>query len=217
MEKLLRAAYTPDHGGAFTALDAQGGTVTVAAGSHRRVEWTCPRGHVWTARADAVSRGTGCPFCAGKRALPGRTDLATTHPWLLAEWDAAKNELPPTGVSAGSHKPIWWRCARGHSWQAAPYSRAKGAGCPYCTNRRILVGFNDLAATHPGLAKEWDTARNLPLTPEEVTFGSNRRVWWRCPRGHVWRAAVFSRTRKKAAGCPVCNGRFRPPNVRRFQ
>ena len=94
----------------------------------------------------------------------------------------------------------------GHSWQAAPYTRASGAGCPYCTNRRVLPGFNDLATTHPRLAREWDCARNGALMPEAVTYGSNKRVWWRCAWGHVWRAAIFSRTRERAAGCPVCMG-----------
>ena len=57
---------------------------------------------------------------------------------LLEQWDLEKNEgLEPGDVSWGSHRPVWWRCPLGHSWQAAPYSRAKGAGCPYCAGRRV--------------------------------------------------------------------------------
>ena len=136
-----------------------------------------------------------------------KSALSATHPELCAEWDAEQNgDLTPDSLTAGSHKTVWWRCKNGHVWQAAPYARAAGAGCPYCTNRRVLVGFNDLATTHPLLAREWDYSRNGALTPQTVTYGSNRRVWWRCDRGHVWRAAIFSRTRKRAAGCPVCMG-----------
>ncbi|WP_413604624.1 zinc-ribbon domain-containing protein [Evtepia gabavorous] len=35
--------------------------------------------------------------------------------------------------------------------------------------------------------------------------GSRRRVWWQCPQGHTWQAAVFSRS--QGADCPVCTGR----------
>ena len=76
--------------------------------------------------------------------------------------------------------------------------------CPYCTGRKVLAGFNDLASLFPKLAKEWDAELNGPLRPTEVTSGSSRRVWWRCDHGHVWRAAIYSRTGPKKCGCPVC-------------
>lgn len=34
---------------------------------------------------------------------------------------------------------------------------------------------NSLAAVHPELIVEWSD-RNLPLTPDSVTFGSNKKV-----------------------------------------
>ena len=36
---------------------------------------------------------------------------------------------------------------------------------------------NSLAAVHPELIAEW-SEKNLPLTPDSVTFGSNKKVWW---------------------------------------
>lgn len=55
------------------------------------------------------------------------------------------------------------------------------------------------------LLAQWDEERNLPLTPDTVTFGSHRKVWWRCDKGHQWQAVVFSRTGKSAVGCPACS------------
>ena len=46
-------------------------------------------------------------------------------------------------------KPAWWRCENGHEWKAAIYTRSDGAGCPYCTGRKVKVGFNDLATQYP--------------------------------------------------------------------
>ena len=56
------------------------------------------------------------------------------------------------------------------------------------------------------LLKQWDTASNLPLTPEQISYGSNRKVWWQCEKGHHWQAAVYTRT-GSGTGCPVCTGR----------
>jgi hypothetical protein len=49
-----------------------------AAGSDKKVIWVCEKGHEWEARISAVALdGCGCPYCAGKRAIPGETDLQT--------------------------------------------------------------------------------------------------------------------------------------------
>ena len=37
---------------------------------------------------------------------------------------------------------------------------------------------NSLAEVHPELVSEW-SEKNLPLTPDDITFGSNKKVWWR--------------------------------------
>ena len=71
----------------------------------------------------------------------------------------------------------------------------------------MLTGFNDLATREPLLAKQWHPKLNGSLTPEMVTPGSHRKVWWQCPDGHVWRAVIYSRSGPKRSGCPVCAGR----------
>ena len=37
---------------------------------------------------------------------------------------------------------------------------------------------NSLAEVHPELITEW-SEKNLPLTPDDITFGSNKKVWWK--------------------------------------
>ena len=44
---------------------------------------------------------------------------------------------------------------------------------------------NSLAEVHPELVSEW-SEKNLTLTPDDITFGSNKKVWWRGACGHVW-------------------------------
>ena len=136
------------------------------------------------------------------------------RPELLRQWDAARNApLTPDTVGAGSGRKVWWRCEKGHEWQAAVRARVHGhTGCPFCAGKRTVSGENDLAAAFPGLVREWHPTKNLPLTPEQVTPGSNREIWWRCEKGHEWRARVADRTRA-GSGCPVCAGRRSEPGV----
>ena len=65
---------------------------------------------------------------------------------------------------------------------------------------------NSLAEMRPELAEEWSD-KDLPLTPDEISYGSNSTVWWKGKCGHEWKATVHSRSGKYKTGCPYCAGR----------
>lgn len=182
----------------------------VTSSSHRRVWWKCAidSRHEYDAMVyNRTGQNSGCPICNGKTVLSGVTDFATTHPQLLSEWDFQKNDsFSPQDFTAGSHKRAWWKCSKGHGWQASIKDRVRGRQCPFCVNKWIIAGENDLATLNPELVDEWDLDSNLPLTPTSVGPGSNRRIAWVCrviPE-HKWRASPTSRTSAKATGCPNC-------------
>ena len=77
-----------------------------------------------------------------------------------------------------------------------------GTGCPYCAGKKVLKGYNDLKTVNPTLAKEWNYEKNNGLTPEDVMPNSNKKVWWKCSKGHEWQAMVINRN--KGRGCPKC-------------
>ena len=133
-----------------------------------------------------------------------------SYPRLVAEYHPALNvPLEPGDVSYGSIQGIWWRCSLGHEWLDTPNHRTRGRKCPYCSGRRVCPT-NSLASLHPELIAEWHPTKNGKLTPWNVTAGSERLAWWRCPRGtdHVWRTPVWNRTRPDGGrGCPCCAGR----------
>lgn len=54
------------------------------------------------------------------------------------------------------------------------------------------------------LLQEWDAEPNAPLTPRDLSYGSKKKVWWRCAHGHVWQAMVTIRTANHS-GCPYCS------------
>ena len=62
---------------------------------------------------------------------------------------------------------------------------------------------NSLAEVHPELIVEW-SEENLPLTPDDITFGSNKKVWWKGACGHEWQTSV--KARSNGEKCPICSG-----------
>lgn len=174
-------------------------------GSKVKAWWVCIQGHKWQSTINHRTNGRKCPYCSGHKILSGFNDLATNNPILTEEWNYEKNgDLLPAMVSSSSHKKIWWICNKNHEWQETVAARSNSNyGCPYCSGHRILVGFNDLATTHPQLTSEWNTDKNKKLTPFNVSFGSNIKVWWKCRKGHEWQASITSRT-SAHCGCPVC-------------
>jgi DNA-directed RNA polymerase subunit RPC12/RpoP len=126
---------------------------------------------------------------------------------IAKEWNYERNvNLKPEHFAPNSHKKVWWKCSKGHEWQATIANRNKGRKCPYCSGKKVLKGYNDLQTVDPALAKEWNYEKNNGLSPTEVTPNSNKKVWWRCSQGHEWVVAINNRT--NGNGCPYCTGRY---------
>lgn len=173
--------------------------------SHKKIWWKCQKGHEWEAVISSRSKGHGCPYCNNLKAWAGYNDLATVNPKLAKEWCYEKNgDLKPSDVLPGSHKKVWWKCSNGHEWEKSIGDRNSGLNCPYCSNQRVLIGYNDLATTNPELLPEWDYNKNT-ISPNEITAGAEKMIWWICNKGHSYQSLAFNR--KKGVGCPYCDGK----------
>ena len=178
----------------------------VLPGSHKKVWWRCSKGHEWEDAIRDRVNGKPCPYCSNYKVLPGFNDLATVNPEVAKEWNYEKNgALTPDQVKYSADIKVWWKCSQGHEWQAHIFNRSKGHGCPYCCNFSALEGYNDLATTDPELAKEWDYDKNGVLKPSDVLAGSHKKVWWKCSKGHSWKAEVKSRS--EGQNCPYCSNK----------
>jgi len=176
---------------------------SVLPNSSKKVWWKCSKGHEWQATIGSRNNGNGCPYCSGRVAVKGENDLQAINPTLTKEWDYEKNKgLTPVDITPNSHKKVWWKCSNGHEWQAAISDRNRGRGCPYCSNKKVLLGYNDLATTNPEIAAEWHPTKNGDLLPTMVSSGSHKKVWWKCKNGHEWQSKIEKR--KAGNGCPVC-------------
>lgn len=180
----------------------------VVSKSNKKVWWKCENGHSWQAYINSRTRlNSGCPYCAGQKVIKGKNDLVSKFPDVAEEWDYEKNgNLKPDMVMGAAHKKIWWKCTKGHSWQA-PVSRrtSLGYGCPYCGGKFVIKGETDLASRFPDIALTWDYKKNGDLTPDKVTAFSTKKVWWLCPKyKHSYQNVVAYRTNMKS-GCPYCS------------
>jgi hypothetical protein len=73
---------------------------------------------------------------------------------------------------------------------------------------------NSLAVECPELCKDWHPTKNLPLTTTSVTFGSGKKVWWKCHEcGYEWMAYIQNRRNQHkypgqpGTSCTNCIGR----------
>ena len=69
----------------------------------------------------------------------------------------------------------------------------------------IFVLMPSLLEANPELAQQWHPTKNVLLTPNDVTHGSNKKAWWVCSQGHEWQAMIKSRS--AGTGCPHCAGK----------
>ena len=135
--------------------------------------------------------------------------LAKSYPEVAKQWHPTGNGAwTPQDFSMASGVKAWWKCQKGadHEWQDTISNRTKSKrGCPFCAGRRVSKT-NSLQTLFPKVAKEWHQQRNGKITPDAVTSGSDKRVWWQCSRfpDHEWETDIYSRARS-GTGCPHCS------------
>ena len=173
----------------------------------------------WNTTVANRSKGNGCPFFNGHAVWSGFNDLQTVNPELAKQWHPTKNgNLKPTEVTANSNKKVWWLLPYDDpktgkhfdfEWSSTISGRNIESGCPFLYGKAVLKEFNDLQTVNPELAAQWHPTKNGNLRPEDMSFGSNKKVWWIFPyddpetgmrHDFEWQASIQSRNH--GSGCP---------------
>lgn len=130
--------------------------------------------------------------------------LTSEFPDIAKEWDYSKNNRNPEEFIPGSNYNANWICPKGHHYSTAIAKRTqRGDGCPFCSGKQALAGFNDLLTLMPELALEWHPEKN-DLMPYEVRPGSKKKVWWICPKCGCEYQAIISNRTIHHSDCPKC-------------
>jgi hypothetical protein len=166
--------------------------------SKKNFAWKCRFGHIWEASISNRTRGgNGCTVCSGRSLLVGFNDFQTTNPELAKQLVGTD---PRSFV--GGHAKLKWNCEFGHTWMAQVNNRVShGQGCPVCTNKKVLVGFNDFLTTDPELAQEI-----VDGDPRTFTRGTTKKYIWVCKMGHRYSTTPLHRI--SGNGCHFCSGKY---------
>ena len=163
-------------------------------------------GHEWEDTINNRTHGNGCLICSNRKVMKGVNDLLSQYPIIAKEWNYERNgKLKPEDIVYGSTKVVWWKCSNGHEYkQKICYRTKNNYGCPYCSKKRILKGFNDLESQYPMLAMEWNSEKNGKKLPANIIINSPEKFWWKCSKcNYEWQASLYNRINKKS-GCPKC-------------
>ena len=150
-----------------------------------------------------------------RRAIPGVNSLADKHPDLMKMW-SEKNGKTPYDVLCNSYYWATWHCTVCEGeFNAYVIDMVNGKECPYCSDERVLPGFNSFKVKHPDLMAEWMYSNNYAICdPDTINDVCDTHVWWIClkEKTHFYvmtpRDRLIYKKRGKEA-CPYCKGRRR--------
>lgn len=113
-------------------------------------------------------------------------------------------------VSIKSHRVISWVCSLGHVYDRSFSEMSKISEsnyCYFCSNQKVLEGFNDLKSQYPEVALDYSIVNEIPV--ESIFARSSLIVCWVCFEcGVKWEQAVCNRTSYSEAGCPNCSDKI---------
>lgn len=147
----------------------------VRPAASRTVWWRCPRvpAHHWQARVVArTRRGSGYPFCAGRR-VSADNSLAARSAKIAKQWHPTRNfPLSPSQVRIKSGRRVCWKCPRGpdHEWIASVADRHR-FGCRCCAGKKSCKGDvpgNADAASGARVASGWKRAAHTARCHADV-------------------------------------------------
>ena len=207
----------------------------ITYGSHKKMIWKCiEHGHSYKSTiANRVFNKTCCPECCklykktrhNSYIATGKNDLYTwclEHKYygytLLEEWigkDDRGNKLDINNIAYGSNIKAKFKCkVCNNEYYAYIHNRTtRLTSCPFCSNVKIKIGFNDLytwcknnADIGKDIILDWtgETDSNEKIKLSDIVYGSNKRMKWVCNKcGNLWYTSISNRT-LNGTGCTVC-------------
>ena len=196
----------------------------LVSGSDIRIKWlcknsTCEHEHSWVSQVKSRTlKGTGCPYCSNPaKAVCVCNSFGAKFPNWVKMWSEKNGNKTPFDYSPHSSSLAWWQCPKSsdHLWRGKISDRTRkdqSGGCPFCAGKRVSIT-NCLSKVKPVVAAMWHPEKNGDLTPNDVTHGTQKRVWWKCSAGpdHEWKSQVYRVTsahdsKYDSNGCPYCAG-----------
>lgn len=170
--------------------------------NNKKQNWKCVYGHSWSASLNnRIGKKRGCPVCVGKKIGTDTETAWDAYPELRDVW-SDRNTMSLKELLPKSGQKVVITCGD-HYYSLYMYSYNQGNRCGVCSGRKVIRGGkNSLLFEYPTVASEYMEKNPIPV--DEISKGTNDKVWWKHSCGHEWTSSVSSRIHGRA-GCPRCN------------
>ena len=154
-----------------------------------------------------------CTYCNNRKPLKGLNTVADLKPELLSEW-SINNEGAATDYLYSSTQAALWVCSKcsGEYSHSIRDRECDDDSCPYCANRKALIGFNTFEVVYPELLPFWDYINNYLLTDPSIILPKyDENVWWICEHNKDHKYLMSPKRRinfqkRKKEPCTFCKG-----------
>ena len=145
-------------------------------GRHKTILCHCNiHGFDWDAYPATLYEGRGCPHCSWS-ALGEHLTMSNDE--FVARVYDVDPELIVRGKYVNNSTPVEIECKEGHVWSPLPQKILHDhQGCPYCDNKRVWIGFNDMWTTRPDIANLLKDLKD----GYRYTYGSGKYTYFTCP------------------------------------
>ena len=179
-----------------------------------KVSWSCQKcNQRWVSTvADRINGSASCPYCDGRKAIPGITSLKALYSEIAEEFSADNNRDPDTVLPTSSTYTVWSCRQCNQTWGSSIADRVGGlASCPYCDGRKAIPGVTSLEVLYPELISEWNELANIFIEAADTILPkSTVTAWWRCSQcGFNYTARIKDRVRdilRSRNTCSYCKG-----------
>lgn len=160
---------------------------------------------VWNSTPTSLYSGCGCAQCGRDRS---REKILEKYNDFLEKLELLNNGIIAIGDYVNMTTPMEFQCSHGHTWLEKPTNIIAGQGCPYCSNHRVLVGFNDMWTTRPDVAKMLKNKDD----GYKYTAGSNKKLDFICPECGSICNKYISFVSLRGLCCQTCSDGISYPN-----
>ncbi|WIB77950.1 zinc-ribbon domain-containing protein [Curtobacterium sp. MCPF17_002] len=192
-----------------TAYDVLTNAVSVPAGPNATTViaalWGYFRPTFWALRHAVITKTAYEPAWVHDHAIPQHIAGAYVAEHHVVSFTSFNAEDKRTAILRIDREGLVI-CDNGHQ-------HARKGRCPVCTNSVVAAGYNDLATTHPHIARELDPVLNGTTTAQNIQAAARSSLAWRCPRNrHVYWATASNRT-QGGTNCGICSNRTIVPGI----
>ena len=168
-------------------------------------------GHSWDPKAQSImdvknENAIYCPACNGiKQKTFG--DLKALINSVTNDVEVIENKDDCEIINTKDNYKVFNKICK-HDW-TTNYNRiqSQGIGCPYCANKKVLKGFNDMATTAQWMVELLKDKNDA----FKYTCCSNKKIDWICTCGNEILDKTPNEVYQHGLSCPNCSDKISYP------